>query len=426
LFGVLPGWSGWDKPCGYKGCKNRAAFAGVPGQIKHVCLSCASRPKVSAFGTRLSLREYVIRQAPLSPRALEWMAPVVARIEARNGAAPDAEDVAAATAAAARAAGLSAKLVASGSNGAMHTVTTVIAPNYNEDQAPDSKPGFYYVTAMDAGRVARIAGPYVNDHASALADVARVKQEAERRNDRAVWWAWGTTRYADDQGVGPIEGGTDAQRARDRFAGLTDEGRAYCAKNGSDEYAQGERPEVRRILTRLCGEWELTQISARAAAPAPTAPSASTHEITSEMLASIRVLFRRDDSLCLYGIPYDMRPGQSPGDLWRASTRHRERPPAVGFPAYVQPKPDPRLDPMHGWIWLGSPGWWGSMSPESRARVEAWLAAHDGVIPEGPFEWCALDLERCTICYQPAHATETDDHGRCERCGGVRAEGDAR
>jgi hypothetical protein len=143
----------------------------------------------------------------------------------------------------------------------------------------------------------------------------------------------------------------------------------------------------------------------------------TTHEITSEMLASIRVLFRRDDSLCLYGIPYDMRPGQSPGDIWRASK---------GYAAASIVLRAPRVDHTSEWIWLGSPGWWGSMSPESRARVEAWLAAHDGVIPEGPFEWCALDLERCTICYQPAHATETDDHGRCERCGGVRAEGDAR
>ena len=35
-------------------------------------------------------------------------------------------------------------------------------------------------------------------------------------------------------------------------------------------------------------------------------------------LESIKVLFRAPDSLTLYGISYDMREGQAPGDLWRA------------------------------------------------------------------------------------------------------------
>lgn len=70
LLGLLPGWSSCDRPCGYKGCTNRAAFGSVPGSVKSVCLACAGRPKVGR--ERLTLRDYIVRQAPHSPRGKEW------------------------------------------------------------------------------------------------------------------------------------------------------------------------------------------------------------------------------------------------------------------------------------------------------------------------------------------------------------------
>jgi len=90
-------------------------------------------------------------------------------------------------------------------------------------------------------------------------------------------------------------------------------------------------------------------------------------------LASIRVLFRRDDSLCLYGIPYGMRPGQSPRDLWRFDQEH----PGVGA--------------LTGWAYLGSPGWWLHWSGEERAVLESWLRACGDQVPCYPFEWSTLN-----------------------------------
>lgn len=49
-YGILPGWSGSDKPCGYKGCANRAAFHYVPGSVQNVCIACSIRPKIMAYG----------------------------------------------------------------------------------------------------------------------------------------------------------------------------------------------------------------------------------------------------------------------------------------------------------------------------------------------------------------------------------------
>lgn len=77
-YGILPGWSGSDRSCGYKGCTERAAFAGVPGAIKSVCLKCSDRPKVTTYrqgephAIKVTLRAYIVQRTPNSPRALEW------------------------------------------------------------------------------------------------------------------------------------------------------------------------------------------------------------------------------------------------------------------------------------------------------------------------------------------------------------------
>ena len=101
-------------------------------------------------------------------------------------------------------------------------------------------------------------------------------------------------------------------------------------------------------------------------------------------LRSIRVLFRAPDTLALYGIPYDMREGQSPGDLWRG-----RRQPIVYDQTYgrTEAAPGPRED----WIWLGTPGWWGTMPKQEQKAVEAFLAEHKDSIPGGPYEWDRIE-----------------------------------
>ena len=82
-------------------------------------------------------------------------------------------------------------------------------------------------------------------------------------------------------------------------------------------------------------------------------------------LKQIKVLYREPDTLSLWGIPYEMRVGQQPRDLW-----HRRY--------------------ETGWIWLGSPGWYGSMSKADIAAVKKFVAKHKDLVPQGPAEWSSL------------------------------------
>lgn len=75
------------------------------------------------------------------------------------------------------------------------------------EQQPDSKPGAYYVTVVDGGRVARLAGPFMDDHAAALAMVDPVRRKAEELDPRAHWYAFGTCRMPSDDSV-PIRAGS--------------------------------------------------------------------------------------------------------------------------------------------------------------------------------------------------------------------------
>lgn len=87
-----------------------------------------------------------------------------------------------------------------------------------------------------------------------------------------------------------------------------------------------------------------------------------------EQLSKIIVLFRQPDTNCLYGIPYVMRPGQQPGDLWRAGR-------------------------TEGWVWLGSPGWYGDRTRDEAAAIRQWLAGRD--LPQQPNEWCRVEEQPC-------------------------------
>lgn len=68
---------------------------------------------------------------------------------------------------------------------------------------PDTRPGPYYVSAIDAGKVHTMAGPYA-EHAAALADVDRACRIASDIDGRAWFMAWGTVRLDGSDRVGTL------------------------------------------------------------------------------------------------------------------------------------------------------------------------------------------------------------------------------
>jgi len=102
----------------------------------------------------------------------------------------------------------------------------------------------------------------------------------------------------------------------------------------------------------------------------------------SDKLKTIKVLFRTPDSFTLWGIPYDMCEGQQPRDLWKA---HRDYvPPCPGWYGSKQ------ID-LSDWVYLGEPGWFGSMTEAEVTAVKDFLTAHKDEVPGNPYEWCRLD-----------------------------------
>lgn len=74
-------------------------------------------------------------------------------------------------------------------------------------QQPDPRPGFYYVSVLRDSRDAQpdyrlLLGPFVNDHAGALAAVEGARLRAMQFDARAQWYAYGTCRCASNQGPG--------------------------------------------------------------------------------------------------------------------------------------------------------------------------------------------------------------------------------
>jgi hypothetical protein len=61
-------------------------------------------------------------------------------------------------------------------------------------QAPDSKPGNYYVSCVDGQHVGRLVGPFLNDHSGALAMVDKARDKAQELDPRAAFYAFGTIR----------------------------------------------------------------------------------------------------------------------------------------------------------------------------------------------------------------------------------------
>lgn len=108
-------------------------------------------------------------------------------------------------------------------------------------------------------------------------------------------------------------------------------------------------------------------------------------------LNKIQVLWRQSDTMALYGIPYNMREGQSPRDIFMAE-----------WPGILQPGERKATPRKHSgqvpsdWIYLGNPGWWGSISRDDQAKIQKFLEffkAKD-LIPGGPNEFCELHEER--------------------------------
>jgi hypothetical protein len=65
-------------------------------------------------------------------------------------------------------------------------------------QVPDTRPGNYYVTVRDGGRTGLLAGPFVNDHAAALAMVDAAMKVACELHAPGYFFSYGTARMPSD------------------------------------------------------------------------------------------------------------------------------------------------------------------------------------------------------------------------------------
>ena len=81
-------------------------------------------------------------------------------------------------------------------------------------------------------------------------------------------------------------------------------------------------------------------------------------------LSSIVVLWLEPHCFRLWGIPYPMRPTQSPTDLWKAGN-------------------------TKGWVELSDSEWSG-YSAEQKAAIKAFKETHKDMLPGHPFEWSVL------------------------------------
>jgi len=70
-------------------------------------------------------------------------------------------------------------------------------------QQPDTKPGPYYVSAMEGNKTWLMAGPYAT-HRQALQDVQKARDIATEHDPRAWWKAWGTVRVEGASRVGAL------------------------------------------------------------------------------------------------------------------------------------------------------------------------------------------------------------------------------
>lgn len=74
------------------------------------------------------------------------------------------------------------------------------------NQQPDNKPGAYYVSVAKGGDWRPLLGPFVNDHAGALAMVDAARKKAEELDVKACWYSYGTVRVDIDSSDLPPKG----------------------------------------------------------------------------------------------------------------------------------------------------------------------------------------------------------------------------
>lgn len=78
-------------------------------------------------------------------------------------------------------------------------------------QTPDTKPGAYYVSMTDGDRTALLAGPFMNDHAGALAMVEQARNKAYEADPRTHWYSFGTCRLPADDSIPAKPGKLNAE-----------------------------------------------------------------------------------------------------------------------------------------------------------------------------------------------------------------------
>lgn len=125
-----------------------------------------------------------------------------------------------------------------------------------------------------------------------------------------------------------------------------------------------------------------------------------------QLLATIRVLWRHPYNGSLYGIPYEMRPNQSPTDIWRRSARRvRAFTPKLGIHDMWEGEEIP-----DDWIYLN----------ERWPELKPWLAeleARDpGVTPVNAYEWSKIDAPPATQkCTRTACTNQIGEHPAIHR-----------
>lgn len=127
-------------------------------------------------------------------------------------------------------------------------------------EATNEGPRLYFVTVIDGARVGFLAGPYAT-HDAALADVDIVRRMAERVNDRAIWYAFGTSSVPEGTPAPRVvfsSAEVEARRKAERET-LDAEERAREAERTLREslvsgMARGADPTTSRTIKRLRSE----------------------------------------------------------------------------------------------------------------------------------------------------------------------------
>lgn len=79
----------------------------------------------------------------------------------------------------------------------------MIADTVHDAANPDTRPGPYFVSAIDGTKNYIMAGPYAT-HAEALAKVEPARNIANDHDGRAWFMAWGTCRIEGSDRVGTL------------------------------------------------------------------------------------------------------------------------------------------------------------------------------------------------------------------------------